>query len=420
MPLTVSPAVLRETERWFVRRGTPTIIEGYGFLNHVLPRMLPLLAFVMLASLAWLVPLKTAGSGRWILLAAVLVVTVAVRVALSAVIRRLPRFSPAATIAILAAYTAMPVAVPLLQLAIDGTVTPPGGPVAGLLAFVVFFAAAFVATLLATTYGLGALLRRAIRRTFNDTRNSVHLLGRALPTVLFLTLFLFFTGELWQAVNRLPWWRIALIVALFAAITMLAAAARLRDEIGRVEQDLSPRLLAAACKRTPLADVPIEELTRGGPLPPVPLNGRQVRNLLLMLAVRQLVQAMVLGGALFTFFLVLGLLVITPETAEQWIGGAPVYSDLLPTVPVALLRLATVFAGFGSMYFAVTSMSDADHRRQFFAPIVDKIERILAVRAVYLEVHATTGLGATAGQAGDVETGVEGAALRHAGDPRGA
>ena len=42
---------------------------------------------------------------------------------------------------------------------------------------------------------------------------------------------------------------------------------------------------------------------------------------------------------------------------------------------------------FGSMYFSVTSMSDADHRRQFFAPIIDEIERILAVHATYLAVR---------------------------------
>jgi hypothetical protein len=33
-------------------------------------------------------------------------------------------------------------------------------------------------------------------------------------------------------------------------------------------------------------------------------------------------------------------------------------------------------------------MSDADHRRQFFAPIIDEVERTLAVRAVYLAIRA--------------------------------
>jgi hypothetical protein len=373
------------------------MIENYGFATHVLPRMIPSLAFVAFGSLAWLVPLKTAGSGRWVLLGGVLVVTVAIRSMISALVPRLPRFSRTSTAAILAAYAAMPVAVPLMQLAVDGTVTPPGGHVVGLLGFIIFFAAAFTATLLATTYGVVTLVRRATRRTFYDMRISMQLLGRALPALLFVTFFLFFTGELWQAMNRLAWWRVGLVVGLFAAITVLAAAARLREEISRVEQDLSPHRLTSACQQTPLAEVPIEELTRDGPLRPVPLNGRQVRNLLLMLAARQLVQAAVVGLALFTFFLILGLLVVTPETAEQWIGSAPVRTVLLPAVPVAMLRNATLLAAFGSMYFSVTSMNDSDHRRRFFAPIIDRIERTLAVRAIYLAILDTTRPRATPG-----------------------
>ncbi|MCF4121613.1 hypothetical protein L1785_11525 [Antribacter sp. KLBMP9083] len=382
MSFTASPALVRQAERWFVRGGTPTMIEGYGFVRHVLPRMLPALAFVTLASLAWLVPLKAAGPERWFLLGAVSAVTLAVWVTVRSFVRRMPRFSPTATVAILVAYAAMPVVVPLMQLVVDDAVTPPGGTAAGLLEFVVFFAVVFVATASGTTYGLGTLVHRAVRHTARDLRNNVHLLGRALPAMLFVTLFLFFTGELWQAMNRLTWWRLALVVVLFGAITVLAAAARLRDEIGRVEQDLSPSRLSAACAGTPLASVPID-----GPLPAVPLDGRQGRNLLLKLATRQLVQAIVVGIALNAFFLVLGSIVVTPETAEQWIGAAPLYSDLLPGMPVALVGNAILFAGFGSMYFAITSMSDADHRAQFFAPMIDEIERTLAVRAVYLTVR---------------------------------
>src|SRR4051794_17045282 len=125
MPPIASPALLRRTERWFLRRGTPTMIEGYGFLSHVLPRMLPALAFVTFASLVWLVPLRTAGSGRWVLLAVVFVVAVPAWLTPSAFVRGAPRFPRAAPIPILAPYPAMPVAVPLLQLAVDGAVTPP-------------------------------------------------------------------------------------------------------------------------------------------------------------------------------------------------------------------------------------------------------------------------------------------------------
>ncbi|MGC7101774.1 hypothetical protein ACPZ19_44485 [Amycolatopsis lurida] len=230
MSFTASPALMRRSERWFVRRGTPTMIEGYGFVSHVLPRMLPALVFVMCASLVWLVPLRSVGSRRWVMLGVVLAVTVVAWVTVSLFVRRLPRFSRQVTVAILAVYAVMPVTVPLLQLAVDDAITPPGVDDAGappefslpgLLGFVLFFAVVFAATLLATTYGLGTLVRRAIQHAVSDLRNSVHLLGRALPAMLFVTLFLFFTGELWQAMNDLTWFRLALVVALFAAITVL-------------------------------------------------------------------------------------------------------------------------------------------------------------------------------------------------------
>ncbi|MFI5589949.1 hypothetical protein ACIA5G_33210 [Amycolatopsis sp. NPDC051758] len=385
MPTSSPRARVQRTERWFLRRGTPTMIAGYGFTEHVLPRMLPALVFVTLASLAWLVPLKTAGSGRWVLLGIVVAVTIAAWVTISLFVRRLPRFSRAATIAILITYAVMPVAVPLLQLAVDGDITLPGARALGVLAFLVFFAAVFAATYLATTYGVGTLVRQAVRQAITDLRNSVQVLGRALPVLLFVTLFLFFTGELWQLMNQLAWWRLALVVALFGAVTVLAAAARLREEIGRVEQDFSPPMLTAACAGTPLAAVTID-----GPIHAVSLNGRQKRNLLLMLATRQLVQAAVIGLASFAFFVLLGVIIVTPAAAEQWIGATPAISPLLPGVPVALLRNATLLAGFGSMYFAVTSMSDTEHRKQFFAPIIDEIERTLAVRAVYLTLQPNT------------------------------
>ena len=379
--------LVRRTEQWFVRQGAPTMIEGYGFRSHVLPRMLPALTFFAVGSLAWLVLLGSTGLSKWLLLGVIVAVMFTAWIVLSRFMRRLPSFSRQTTIVLLTVYAAMPVIVPLLQYVVNDDIITPGaeGPEYEWwvvpLWFMAFFGLAFVATMLGTTYGLGALLKAAIRHVLADLRNSVHLLGRALPPMLFVTLFLFFTGELWQAMNRLQWPRVSLIVLLFAAVTVLAAAARLRDEIGRVEQDLRPEILKGACKGTPLAAVEIAE-----PLAPKRLNGRQLRNLLVMLAIRQLVQAAVVGLALFAFFVLLGLIVVTPEIAAQWIGE-PAKESLIPGVPSAMLRNATLFAAFGSMYFSVISMSDAEHRQRFFAPVLEKVERTLEVRAVYLDVR---------------------------------
>jgi hypothetical protein len=206
--------------------------------------------------------------------------------------------------------------------------------------------------------------------------------ARALPMLLFVTFFVFFTGELWQAMHRLGWSRVGLVLLRFVAVTILASAGRLRDEIGRVEQDLRPDRLAAACASPPLSTLDIKDVTAGPA--PVRLSNGQVANLLVLLATRQLVQAAVVGLGLFLFFILLGLAIVTPEIAELWIGRPP---RLIGTMPLELVKNAVLLPAFGSMYFAVTSMTDAEHRRSFFAPIIDEVERILAVHAVYLSVR---------------------------------
>ncbi|WP_157240893.1 hypothetical protein [Catenuloplanes japonicus] len=399
MALTASRALVRQTERWFVRRGVPLMIEDYRFRRHVLPRMLPFLAFVSVTSLLWLVRRWADQDYWWWVLAGTLAVGTLVWTGLTAFGRRLPRFSRKTAGAILVCYAVMPVIVPLLEFLISRSNSSPGVGVGeriseqhtsfagAVAAFLSIFAVLFAAAWLATTYGVVPLVRRGLRHAVHDMRNSVRIQGRALPTLLFVTLFFFFTGELWQATDRLSWSRVWAVVVLLASVTVLATATRLRDEIGRVEQELHPARLSKDCRRTPLAELPMEEIAPDGALKPVPLKPQQVGNLLLMLATRQLIQATVVGVGLFTFFLMLGWLVVLPETAEQWIGAPPRLSAATFGLPVALLRNALILAAFGSMYFAVTSMSDAEHRRQFFAPILDEVERTLAVRAVYLAVR---------------------------------
>jgi hypothetical protein len=155
-----SSAVVRRTEQWFVRQGAPTMIEGYGFRSHVLPRMLPALTFVAVGSLAWLVLLRSTGLSKWVLLGVIVAVMVTAWIVLSLFVRRLPSFSPRTTVFLLAAYAAMPVIVPVLQTVINNNVVAPGAPelepgYKWLLVFwfVLFFGVAFVATMLATTYG---------------------------------------------------------------------------------------------------------------------------------------------------------------------------------------------------------------------------------------------------------------------------
>jgi hypothetical protein len=167
------------------------------------------------------------------------------------------------------------------------------------------------------------------------------------------------------------------VLLLFAAVTVLATSARLRVEVDRVEQDLGPERLASACAGTPLAGITVT------PAKAV-LTTRQETNVLLVLATRQLVQAAVVGLGLFSFFVILGLVIVDTTTAATWIGEEPQRSAVVPFVPVALFRAAALLAGFGSMYFAITTMTQKEYRQEFFEPVISDVERMLAVRAAYL------------------------------------
>jgi hypothetical protein len=383
----------RRTERWFVSEGVPHLIAGYGFRSHVLPRMLPFLAAVVVVSLALTVLLAGLGIGSAVLAGAsvLLIALLGLRWFLARLGRQLPRLSLRGATAVLIAFAATPVVLWLLLFGAysrSGSTLTLGRPGASILEVAVgtglvlaaIFAAIFVVAWFVTAYGLISLARRAVRHATKDMRSSVQLQGRALPTLLFVTFFLFFTGELWQLMNHLAWGRLVLVLALFAAVTVLATSARLRAEVERVEQDLSPQRLASACVATPLADL----ASRTTPPPPPALTAKQETNLLLVLATRQLIQAAVVGLGLFVFFIVLGLIIVDATTAATWIGEKPQRSAWIPWIPVALLRAAALLAGFGSMYFAITAMTQESYRREFFEPVIEDVERTLAVRAVYL------------------------------------
>jgi hypothetical protein len=386
-------AVVRRTERWFVGQGVPHLIADYRFRTHVLPGMLPFLAGMVLVTVALAVVLPRIRPGIGLLVTGVTILVGLL--AVPATLARLGRRRPGAGAGVLAAYAATPVLVPLLLIGAYGrtdralVIGEPGAPTGRVatatgLTLAAAFAALFVVSWFVTAYGLVPLAGRATRHAVGDMRGSLQLQGRAMPTLLFVTFFLFFTGELWQLMNHLAWGRLLLVLLLFASVTVLATSARLRSEIDRVEQDLSPQRLAAACDETPLATLaPLP-----APPPPPPLTARQETNVLLVLATRQLVQAAVVGVGLFVFFVVLGLIIVDHETALAWIGGEPRRSAWVPFMPVALFRAAVLLAGFGSMYFAVTAMTQEGYRRDFFDPIIADVERTLAVRAVYLGLRS--------------------------------
>ncbi|MEV6521684.1 hypothetical protein AB0M43_07095 [Longispora sp. NPDC051575] len=389
--------VLSRTESWFIRQGIPQLITGYGF-RQIVSRMVPYLVFT---ALLWLDMFTGFGPVQ------VLPVAAVGAAATWAWLTRLgtrppPRLPTGTAIGVLLAHVLGPPVVAvgmaalgwldfhlsvhgLVEVVLDDPDDLDPGRLLGIIAEVVGLWIAVDLVLVAVGYlvtsnGLVALSVRALGHAVTDLRHSARLQGRALPVLLFVTLFLFFTGELWQLCNRLPWVRIFVLVTVLAAISVLAVATRLRVELGRIERDMSPADILAACAGTPLARLAPRVASRavGAALRP-----RQQANLLFALAIRQLIQGAVVGLGLYGLFTLLGWLVLYPSLARQWIGAPIEYSTVFPDQPAAMFRLAVLLAGFGGMYYVVHSMNNADTREEFFAPTIAELESVLAVHAAY-------------------------------------
>jgi hypothetical protein len=390
-------ALARRTEWWLIHQGLPKFIARQTLRTHTLPRMFPLLSFCVLAVV---IP------SDWLALVVATVGSVALWLVLTRAGRRPPPVLPRWVAALLlVAYVGVPLGAVALEAATHMAAVKAATGLKSTAEVQIFYAImvsvllALVLTVanVATRYGLVSLVLHSVRHVAGDLRNSFGLLGRALPMLLFIIVFLFFTADIWQLANRIPVWRVAGICAIFVAVTLFAVAARLREELHDIEKSMAPDRLIAACRRTPLeAIAPV--LASAAQLPPLRRGER--RNILLVLGTRQLIRAAVVGTAVFGFFLVFGLVAVNQATAQQWMSS---------TGPVsfgpAMMKVAALLAGFSVMYFAVSSMTDSEFRHRYFAGILDSVGRVLAVRVVYraLLQHPGGQLPAPSGPAPDAD-----------------
>jgi hypothetical protein len=93
---------------------------------------------------------------------------------------------------------------------------------------------------------------------------------------------------------------------------------------------------------------------------------------------------------MFTFFVVFGVLAITPETAAGWVGTTTVRELAELTIDgrrvvltEPLLRVAGFLAVFAGMYFTVVLSTDATYRGEFSEDIGPDLRQTLAMRRLY-------------------------------------
>ncbi len=372
---------LQAIERWFMARGTPHLMEDYSATGDVLTRMIPVLT--ALAVLEALGALDADFSWWQNVLAGVgaLALLVGLWAGINAtrgrpVLTRPARVGPAE----ITTFVVAPALIThLISRELDQALA---------LAAVnlVLLAAIYVVT----SYGLIPLTRWALAKTARELGAVAGLLGRALPLLLLIQIVLFINTELWQVADGFDGRYLAAVIVLFLLIGITFLLTRLPRELGRLSTFADAAELEQEVAGTPAAGlVALDDAL----CEPAPLSTRQRGNVLLVALFSQGLQVVLVTLLLGAFYVAFGLLTITPEILESWLGhrgDAVVTFDLLGRelrLTAELLKISAFLAAFSGLYFTVVLVTDATYREEFFDEILAELRQTFAVRAVYLRAR---------------------------------
>ena len=386
----------RAAEAWFRRRGLPLVVRRDERGSRLLQRAVPALVFVLvndplLALVTELINVPDDEFKRrmantayvFALLAAVVAAIVVPIIAgwgasvwMSRLSRR-GRWILARVVLLLAV-----VALPLIEWR------------AGLRALWLAAAINIGVTLLMLFFvwvGAGSILAWGLRKAVAELSTVGRMATKALPLLVLVVIFAFFSTEMWQIASELPRWRLWLVVALFAVLAVLFMAARLDEELVRmIDTVAADRLddLAGVLRGTPLAAG-----VDGQPVADVPLGRRERANITLVLFVAQLLQILVMSVLVFCVLIALGALAISGPVIDSWLGaGASLREGTLFGVHLplshGLVQVSLFLAAFSGLYFAASAATDQHYREAFFEPLLADVRVSLAARQVYLARRA--------------------------------
>lgn len=384
--------LLRATERWFLRRGLPHLIEGYQASEDVFTRSVGVLFLVALVEATDAVEREWTWWQNTLALLAGLALLVG-GYALVNVVRDRPPFRRPDSVGPLelGLFVVLPALVPLVFGDLDGAAITAGVNVVLLL--VVY---------LVTSYGLVPMTRWALGRTLAALETIADLVGRALPLLFALTILVFVNTEAWQVAAALPGPLFALTGAMFVVVGLFFLLTRLPGEVRRLDEELGGGRFAEVCRGTPVEEA-AARLRTGDPdralsMERHDLTRRQRLNVYLVFLFAQAVQAALVTAAVFGFFTLFGLVAIRPEVVSGWLGEdipKDVVQDFVLfghrlELTTALLHVSGFVAFVAGFSFTVSLVTDSGYREEFFDEVVGDVRQALAVRTVYLAVKDAT------------------------------
>jgi hypothetical protein len=366
----------RAADAWFLDRGLPAVLRPGALVRRLWPRSAPALAglAVFMANSALVVavtgkhtididghPTRT----EWFVLALlVLVLPVAVFVGwLVARIATVRGRSVAATVAV--------------SVAIAGGVL--GGPSPRVFVDLVFEGVVIAAILALTACGAGSILAWAVQMTTSNLAAAGSMVTRALPLLL-LTILVFFNSPVWlmaATISRPRLWLALLFLTAIAAVFVVSAT---RDRVKpMLESDDPARGHSEGLAGTPFETMPDPATVR-------PLTQVERFNVMFVVAASQLSQILIVAAMISLLFLILGLILLSPELLAAWTrNGRSDGSVLGMTIPVpdSLIQIAFFLGALTFMYISARTVSDAEYRTLFFDPLIDDVQLTLRARDRY-------------------------------------
>ncbi|TRW79028.1 hypothetical protein FK535_23450 [Mycolicibacterium sp. 018/SC-01/001] len=363
-------------EEWFLRRGLPAVLRPGTLVRGVWSRSAPALAAFAVCMAFSIVIVAVTGKHtididgtptrtEWfVLVIVVLVAPAAVTVGrlVSRIARRRSRDAVSAASVVVAAVAAVF-----------------GGPSARIVVDLVSEGVVIGLILLGTATGLGSVLGWAAEVTLHNVASVGSMLLRALPVML-LTVLVFFNGPVWTMAATISRGRLWLgLLFLFA----VAASFLVSSTLGLVRPILAPE-----AKRPEHAQMLVGTPFEAMPDRPrrVPLSRPERMNVVVVLALSQIIQVLTVSVVTGALFVVLGLILVSPELLAALTDGGRGDGELLGMtlpIPQALIQLTMFLTALTFMYLAARAVTDKEYRRQFVDPSIEDLLLTLVARDRY-------------------------------------
>jgi hypothetical protein len=221
-------------------------------------------------------------------------------------------------------------------------------------------------------FGLVSIVRWAGVRLFAQLAASATVFVRAVPLLLFFSLVMFFTTEIWQvftASGPAAYWT---AMGMFVLLGMGFLSVRLPGVVREIQAE--------------------SHVGR------VPLRRRERLNLAAVALISESLQVMFVSAAVWLFYVILGILLVAVEVRDTWllrpqtvIWNIAWFGERVQ-VTSQLLRVATGVAAFAGLYYAVAILVDSAHRDQFVDALSQQLRDTFRRRSEYLDLLGRRGI----------------------------